>query len=178
MSDASTSETPSPRELVAAYGPRVFGLHVRLIGRRDVAEDLTQETLVRALGGLASYQPEGKFRAWIFRIALNVARDWIRRRGRQPATGGDPEGGPAPGPADTQAERPEAPLEGRERAALVGEALERLPVPDREVLLMRYYGDLAFKEIAEATGEPLGTVLARAHRALKKLGDLLPADLT
>lgn len=179
MSDAATSETPSPRDLVAAYGPRIFGLHVRLIGRRDVAEDLTQETLLRALGGLASYRPEGKFQAWIFRIALNVARDWIRRRPREPVTGTDPEpDGPPAGRSAAAPDRPEAALEERERAARVEAALARLPVPDREVLLMRYYGDLAFKDIAEATGEPLGTVLARAHRALKKLGDLMPADLT
>ncbi|MGB3086355.1 MAG: sigma-70 family RNA polymerase sigma factor, partial [Phycisphaerae bacterium] len=64
----------------------------------------------------------------------------------------------------------------RERTARLEAALARLPQPDREVILLRFYGELAFKEIAEATGEPLGTVLARAHRALKKLGNLIPEE--
>jgi RNA polymerase sigma-70 factor (ECF subfamily) len=63
-----------------------------------------------------------------------------------------------------------------ERARQVEAAIARLPQADREVLLMRFYGDLAFKDIARATGEPLGTVLARTHRALKKLGNLIPED--
>jgi RNA polymerase sigma-70 factor (ECF subfamily) len=163
-------------ELVAAYAQRVFGLHMRLIGRRDVAEDLTQETLLRALGGLKTYRPEGKFQAWIFRIAINLARDWIRRRGRDRATAFDADGEPPPAKAILAEGRPEADALRRERADQVGQALGRLADEDREVLLLRYYGELAFKDIARATGEPLGTVLARAHRAIRKLGELLPAD--
>jgi RNA polymerase sigma-70 factor (ECF subfamily) len=62
----------------------------------------------------------------------------------------------------------------RDRRRRVEAVLARLPEADREVLLLRYYGDMAFKDIAQATGEPLGTVLARAHRALKKLGNIIP----
>lgn len=163
-------------ELVAAYAQRVFGLQMRLIGRRDVAEDLTQETLVRALGGLKAYRPEGKFQAWIFRIAINVARDWIRRRGQTRVAGFDADAEPPPAKSTLAEVRPEAGALRRERAADVEKALVRLSPGDREVLLLRFYGELAFKDIAHATGEPLGTVLARAHRALKKLGELLPAD--
>ena len=170
----SAGDSEAPRLLVARYGPRVFGLHMRLVGKRDVAEDLTQETLLRALAGLKTYRPEGKFQAWLFRIAINVARDWIRRRPHEPASGLDPEGEPVA--TKSAVASADADLLGRERTAKVEQTLARLPVADREILSLRFYGELSFKEIARATGEPLGTVLARAHRALRKLGELLPTD--
>ena len=157
---------------LAAYAPRVYGLLVRMVGNRDTAEDLTQETLLRAFRALETYRPEGKFRAWIFRIASNQARDWIRRQGREVHR--DIE---ADDPPVTTETAPDAGAIARERARRVEQALARLALPDREVLLLRYYGNLTFKNIALATREPLGTVLARAHRALKKLGSLIPEDI-
>jgi len=167
MSD-SPDEPETLQDRLLACAPRIYGLLVRMVGRRDVAEDLMQETLLRAFRGLDAYRPEGKFRAWLFRIAANQARDWIRRRPRQTPVPTDPR--PA---ADAP---PDGPALARERARGVEQALARLAEDDRKVLLMRYYGDMTFKEIARATGEPLGTVLARAHRALKKLGRLIPED--
>ena len=140
-----------------------------MVGKRDVAEDLMQETMLCAFRNLDTYRPEGKFRAWVFRIAVNQARDWLRRRKRAPVTVPD-DGPPA---ADAP---PDADALARERAQRVEQALERLPEADREVLVMRYYGEMTFKTIAQATDEPLGTVLARAHRALRKLGNLIPED--
>jgi len=161
-------------QLLVSFGPRVYGLLFRLVGRPDVAEDLMQETLLRAFRSLDTYRPEGKFQAWIFRIAVNLARDWIRRRHREPSSSLDDELEPNVAAPSEKSPRPEASMVTGERSRRVEEAMARLPTADREVLLLRYYGDLAFKDIAEATGEPLGTVLARAHRALKKLGDLIP----
>jgi RNA polymerase sigma-70 factor (ECF subfamily) len=161
-------EPENLQDLLVASAPRVYGLLFRMVGRRDVAEDLMQETLLRAYRGLDAYQPEGKFRAWLFRIAANQARDWIRRQKRRPLVTDEPH---------AVAEMPpEADAVARERAGRVNQALARLAEPDREILLMRYYGNMTFKEIAQANGEPLGTVLARAHRALKKLGEMIPED--
>lgn len=165
----SPDEPENLQDLLVAYAPRVYGLLLRIVGRRDVAEDLMQETLLRAFRGLESYQPEGKFRAWVFRIAVNQARDWIRRRRHQAPLPDDPRPA-ADAPVD-------APVLARERARRVEQALARLSDADREVLLMRYYGNMTFKDVAQATGEPLGTVLARAHRALKKLGGMIPEDI-
>jgi len=164
------ADPENPRSLLVSCAPRVYGLLVHMVGRRDVAEDLMQETMVHALRGLDAYRPEGKFRAWVFRIAVNQARDWVRRQKRVagPVLNDPPPATHAP---------PDGKAVSRERAGRVAQALARLPDPDREVLLMRYYGDLTFKAIAQATGEPIGTVLARAHRALKKLGSLLPEEI-
>ncbi len=173
--NAWPTDTEAQRQLVASYAPRVFGLMLRMVAHRETAEDLTQEALMKAVGALARYRPEGKFEAWLFRIAANTARDWIRRRGRQPTLGLDP-ADPAPPEAAVDHGGPADPLTARERHKAVREALAALPAPDREVLSLRYYGELSFKEIAATTGEPLGTVLARAHRALKKLAALMPPE--
>jgi len=166
--------TEAYRQRLVAFAPRVYGLLVRLVGHRETAEDLTQETLLRAFRGLRTYRPKGKFRAWLFRIATNAARDWLRRQPREPALGLEMERDAWPRGKGENHLPPESSLVRSERAAAVEDALARLPEPDRQVLLLRFYGELAFKEVAKVTGEPLGTVLARAHRALKKLADLMP----
>jgi len=171
-----TSEPEDPEALLASFAPRVYGLLLRLVGRPDVAEDLMQETMLRAYRSFDTYRPEGKFQAWIFRIAVNVARDWIRRRRREPSTSIEAEGDPLGRSTPAIHVPPDARMDRGERACRVEQALARLPEADREILLMRYYGELPFKDIARATGEPLGTVLARAHRALAKLGNLIPED--
>ena len=172
-----TGDSPDVERLLVSFAPRVYGLLLRMVGRPDVAEDLMQETLLRAFRSRGTYRPEGKFRAWIFRIAVNLARDWIRRRPRQRAFALGDDGDETSAPLTPAADSPpDADALRRERARWVEQALARLPNADREVLLMRYYGDLTFKAIAQATGEPLGTVLARAHRALKKLGDMIPGE--
>jgi RNA polymerase sigma-70 factor (ECF subfamily) len=169
--DSSDLET-----LLVTFAPRVYGLLFRLVGRTDVAEDLMQETMLRAFRSLGTYRPEGKFRAWVFRIAVNLARDWIRRQPREPSVSLDDGEDPPVAVSLRTMAPPDASMGRREGSNRVEAAIARLSAPDREVLLLRYYGDLAFKDIARTTGEPLGTVLARAHRALKKLGDLLPED--
>jgi len=169
-------DSGSLQTLLVAFAPRVYGLLFRLVGRADVAEDLMQETMLRAFRGLDAYRPEGKFRAWVFRIAVNLARDWIRRQPREPAVSLDDNEEPPVARSLRAMDPPDGAMARREGSKRVEVALARLSAADREVLLLRYYGELAFKDIAQTTGEPLGTVLARAHRALKKLGELLPED--
>jgi RNA polymerase sigma-70 factor (ECF subfamily) len=174
MTDRGGDSEDIEQQLVAA-APRVYGFLIRLVGRPDVAEDLMQETMLRAFRSLETYLPEGKFHAWVFRIATNLARDWIRSRKRRPVTGLEDDSDALPATLRGDA-RPEAGLVRSEQAQAVEMAVAQLSDADREVLLMRYYGELPFKEIARATGEPLGTVLARAHRALAKLGDLVSEE--
>jgi len=169
-----TGDSSDIETLLVTFAPRVYGLLFRLVGRPDVAEDLMQETMLRAFRSLGTYRPEGKFRAWVFRIAVNLARDWIRRQPREPSVSLDDGEDPPVAVSLRTIAPPDASMGRREGSKRVETAIARLSEADREVLLLRYYGDLAFKDIARTTGEPLGTVLARAHRALKKLGELLP----
>jgi RNA polymerase sigma-70 factor (ECF subfamily) len=130
-----------------------------------------QQTWLSVLEHLDRFDPDhcaGGFKAWLFRIATNKANDHWRSRGREKVA---KEGlrlvtdelHPAAG------ER----LEGAEQEEKLRRAIERLPEPQRQVLILRYYSNLKFVEIAEILGCPLNTALGRVHKALIKLRQLM-----
>ena len=161
--------------LVNAYSPRVFGLLYRLTGSPESAEDLLQETFLRVVRTIDEYEHGGKFEQWLFRIAANLARDRARQlRRRGPTRGLESESGEAALEGISAASAPAGPAESllrREDGERLAAALARLAQPEREILLLRHFADLSFKEIAELLEVPLGTALARAHRALQRLRD-------
>lgn len=166
---ASRGDEASWRELVARYARRVFALARSRCRDADMAEEITQSVFAtvaqKISGGL--YLEQGRFESWLFRIAMNRLRDNARRARTRPASQ-EPEAldrHEARGPAG-----PEAPAEALEdlRAAML-----RLPDADREVIELRHHGGLSFKQIADLLEEPLGTLLARHHRALRKLKELM-----
>lgn len=164
--------------LVELYSPRVFGLVYRLTGSRDAAEDLLQETFLRVVRVIGEYEHVGKFEAWLFRIAANLARDRARKRHRRGESGvhDDASGAASAGPAPAVADEPAQALEQREAGERLAAGLQRLPDADREIILLRHYSELSFREIADLLRVPLGTALARAHRALQRLRRELNAE--
>ena len=142
----------------------------RLAGTQ-AAEELHQQTWLSVLDHLDRFDPTtagGGFKAWLFRIATNKANDHWRSRGRERVakeglrlvTGGLH---PAAGQR----------LEGAEQEERLRRAIELLPEAQRQVLVLRYYSNLKFVEIAEILGCPLNTALGRAHKALIKLRQLM-----
>ncbi|MFO0971976.1 MAG: sigma-70 family RNA polymerase sigma factor [Phycisphaerae bacterium] len=172
---AQNRESTAFDALVDRYGGRVFGFVFRITASRDAAEDLTQEVFLRVVRMIGRYQDDGRFEAWLFRIAANLVRDRgrrSRRTGHAVELGGSERGDgldARPGPSVS----PAAGLETREDLDRMSRALAALPEAEREVILMRHFSDLSFKEIADAMGTPLGTALARAHRGLAKLRELM-----
>jgi len=161
-------------ELVDCYSPRLFGFFYRNFARHDVAEDLVQETFLRLVRMIREYREEGRFEAWLFRIAGNLARDRVRREAAEPSTESELEANSLVDLRISGASTTE-PYEGEELDR-VQKGLDRLPTAEREVILMRHYGNLSFAEIAEYCDAPLGTVLARSHRGLAKLREWLEPD--
>lgn len=160
--------------LVQMYSQRVYGLLYRLTGSRETAEDLLQETFLRVVRTIEGYEHDGRFEAWLFRIAANLARDHARRARRWGNSGGPAarygegfEGKLAETPSPVA--EPRQCLSAAEDAERLQACLARLPETDREILLLRHFADLPFREIAEMLGIPVGTALARAHRALARL---------
>ncbi len=149
-------------------------------GDPDLAEEMTQSCFCTVASKLSdgSYLELGKFEAWLFRIAVNRLRDEKRRQRRQAtpvehaslAALADEQLSSGRAADSSQASAASLRLE---RLAVVQEAVRSLPPADIELLQMRHFGGLAFRQIADALGQPLGTVLARHHRALKKLRELL-----
>jgi RNA polymerase sigma-70 factor (ECF subfamily) len=178
LARAGQHDADALAQLVERFHARVYGLLVRMTGSRDLADDLTQETFLRLVRVIADYEHDGRFEAFLFRIAANLARDHLRRRQRRgPGVSLDgPDGGagdevrsPLPSPAERATQR--------EAGARLAAALERLPPADREIIALRHYAELPFRDIAALLGVPLGTALARAHRALQRLrGELADLD--
>ena len=167
--------------LVALYSPRVFGLLLRMTGSRETAEDLLQETFLRMVRTIPEYQHDGRFDAWLFRIAANLARDHRRKSRRRGVAvridqAEDNLSFVSREPADVRQIRPDAEVMTRESRQRVQEMLQALPDAEREIILLRHFAELPFREIAEMLGVPLGTALARAHRALKKLRELMDSE--
>jgi RNA polymerase sigma-70 factor (ECF subfamily) len=134
------------------------------------ADDLLQETYLKALKGFASFQEGTNFRAWIYRILRNTfltSRAGLSTKMTDPLDLEDASTTPA------EADTPETLLLARADRQAVQDALGRLPVPFREVILLCDLEEMSYQEIAEALGIPLGTVMSRLSRARKSMRELL-----
>lgn len=170
---AAGGEERAWRRILEWFGRRVFALVQARCRNATMAEEITQSVFATVAAKLpvGGYTEQGKFEAWLFRIAMNRVRDEARRTRRQ-AVPVDPEQFAGVGArGGTREEGSEGDELNKLRAAL-----ERLPEADREVVELRHHGELSFKQLAELLEEPIGTLLARHHRALAKLRALMEED--
>ncbi|MDZ4862378.1 MAG: sigma-70 family RNA polymerase sigma factor [Gemmatimonadota bacterium] len=168
------------RELIRRYERPVFSLILRMVRDRQLAEDLSQETFIKAMNAIATYRPEFKFSSWIFKIANNAAIDQLRRRSVQTLS---LDGAPnATTPDEIEAtvlqvgDRSEsalAVLEARELGSSIERAIGQLRPEYRSCILLRHVEGLAYEEIAQLLDLPLGTVKTYIHRARHELRDSL-----
>ncbi|HMV31959.1 MAG TPA: sigma-70 family RNA polymerase sigma factor [Gemmatimonadales bacterium] len=168
------------RELIRRYERPVFSLILRMVRDRQLAEDLAQETFIKALNAIGSYRPEFKFSSWIFKIANNAAIDQLRRRevdtlsidGAPNATSADDIEATALQVGD-KGETPLAELEARELGTHIERAIAQLRPEYRSCIMLRHVEGLAYEEIAQLLDLPLGTVKTYIHRARHELRDML-----
>jgi len=153
------------------YASTVLGISVKVVGDQALAEDVLQETFWRVWQSAATYQSQrGSFTSWLFRIARNLAIDAYRRRNVRPqaissANGSDPILDETADPNTDVAEQAQSMMKNRQ----IRKALAALPGVQRQVIEMAYFYGMTRQEIAEATGEALGTIHTRARLALQKL---------
>jgi RNA polymerase sigma-70 factor (ECF subfamily) len=164
------------RELVRRYERPVFSLIFRMVRDRELAEDLTQETFIKALNALASYRPEFKFSSWIFKIANNAAIDQLRRREVDTLSLDGSPSAETPDAVEATAlqvgskgETPLDELEAREIGTAIEGAIGKLRPEYRACILLRHVEGLAYEEISEQLNLPLGTVKTYIHRARNEL---------
>ena len=157
------------RTLVEVFSPRVFALVRAQCRDEELAKEITQSTFCTIATKLADYDEVGRFESWLMRIAMNRLRDEMRRRKRHARPASESTLVGLAGEVDPPDRADERGLpEGDLRTAI-----ERLPDADREILYLRHVGGLSFKQLAEALKTPMGTLLARHHRALKKVREML-----
>jgi RNA polymerase sigma-70 factor (ECF subfamily) len=157
-------------ELIELYQHRLLRYLLFLTGKREVAEDLFQETWMRVLLRGAQYNGKARFDTWLFTIARNLVIDLSRKR-TMASLDEMSEGGEDDRPLEIAMSGP-SPLEqfqSREDCAEVGEVLLKLEPNYREVLVLRFYEELSLEEIAVVTKAPLSTVKSRLYRGLAAL---------
>ena len=163
-------DAESFNQLILRWERPIYALAYRVIGREEDARDVCQETFLRAFRALPGFKGQAKFSSWLYRIALNLCRDWIRRQRRAPVMQ-MPEG-VEPGEliAETgPVESIEDLVSRRQLSALVEQAMALLPEEQRTAIILKEYHGMTFQEIADMQGCPLSTVKTRLYQGLTVL---------
>jgi RNA polymerase sigma-70 factor (ECF subfamily) len=179
---AQGGDVESFNQLILRWERPIYALAYRVIGREEDARDVCQDAFLRAYRALPGFKGQAKFSSWLYRIALNLCRDWIRRQRRAPVSqlpeDTDPgelaaEAGPVESIEDLVARR--------ELSAIVEEAMSELSEEQRTAIILKEYHGMTFQEIADMQGCPLSTVKTRLYqglsllrRRLEQQGQLVP----
>jgi RNA polymerase sigma-70 factor (ECF subfamily) len=156
-------------ELVRRWERRIFALAYGMLGREEDARDATQETFLAAFRNLRGFRGEAKVSSWLHRIAVNQCLTRQRRAKVRNEAALDKEEDGAAQFAVPLAQSPANVVEERQRTAAVRRALGGLPVELRQIVVMKEFEELTFREIAEALDLPLSTVKSRLYTGLKQL---------
>jgi RNA polymerase sigma-70 factor (ECF subfamily) len=157
-------------QLILRWERPIYALAYRTIGREEDARDIVQDTFLRAYRALPGFKGQAKFSSWLYRIALNLCRDWARKQRRTP-TVGMPEGVDVAELASEQGpvESIEDLVARREMSRAVAQAMTQLPDEQRTAIILKEYHGLTFQEIADLQGCPLSTVKTRLYQGLSVL---------
>ena len=163
-------DADSFNQLILRWERPIYALAYRTIGREEDARDVCQETFLRAFRALPRFRGQAKFSSWIYRIALNLCRDWIRRERRT---------GFVQPPEDVDllamvaAEEPSESIEDlvarKDQIRAVERAMALLPEEQRTAIVLKEYHGMTFQEIADLMGCPLSTVKTRLYQGLSVL---------
>ena len=167
---ALTGDAEAFGEIVRRWERRIFALTFGMLGREEDARDATQETFLAAFRCLRGFRGEAKVSSWLHRIAVNQCITRQRRaKVRNEAALDDEEEKDASSFAAPREISPARVVEGRERSIAVRRAVNSLPVELRQVIVMKEFEELTFREIADALELPLSTVKSRMYTALRQL---------
>jgi len=163
-------DADSFNQLIVRWERPIYALAYRVIGRDEDARDVVQETFLRAFRALPGFKGQAKFSSWLYRIALNLCRDWIRRQKRTPVVAA-PEGVDVVELAAEQGpvESIEDLVARNQLSESVAVAMQKLPEEQRTAIILKEYHGLTFQEIADLQGCPLSTVKTRLYQGLSVL---------
>jgi RNA polymerase sigma-70 factor (ECF subfamily) len=153
-------------EFFDRYAGRLLAYLAGMVGERSAAEDLVQETMLRVFRHIDRYQERGAFKAWVFRIATNLALTELRRRRYVAADSLDPGVLEIPDPKSPD---PQELWESGDRDRMVRDALATLADDQRAVILLRLRQGMGIQDIARTLCVPEGTIKSRIHHAVRKL---------
>jgi len=167
---ALTGDAEAFSEIVRRWERRIFALTYGMLGREEDARDATQETFLAAFRNLRGFRGEAKVSSWLHRIAVNQCISRQRRsKVRSEAALDDEQEKHASSFVTPVSYSPARVAEGRQETLAVRRAINSLPVELRQVVVMKEFEELTFREIADALNLPLSTVKSRLYTALKQL---------
>ncbi|MHC4750211.1 MAG: RNA polymerase sigma factor [Planctomycetota bacterium] len=152
-------------QVVDIYARRCYGYFYRLTGKNDISDELLSELFVKLVEKIGSYKG-GSFEGWLFKIASNIFHDHLRSKQRRKKL-------LEVRKTELESEISEPKQSDDEQIDKLQKQLRKLDTDTRELMMLRFYSELSFKEIAKIRSEPIGTTLAKMHRGLKKLRDLM-----
>ena len=163
-------DVDSFNQLILRWERPIYALAYRVIGREEEARDVCQEAFLRAYRALPGFKGQAKFSSWLYRITLNLCRDWIRKQRRQPVSQlpedvDIDEVAAATGPVESIEDL----VARRELSAVVEKAMTHLPEEQRTAIILKEYHGMTFQEIADLQGCPLSTVKTRLYQGLSVL---------
>ncbi len=159
------------RALFERYAPVLMRLTARHLRSDELAREVVQQTFFKLHAARRDFRQGARLRPWVFTIAMNLVREHYRRAGRRKEIDFDEARVPI-------VERERGPIEGKQRVALLRAAVARLPDGQREVVELHWFEERPFAEVAEILGSTEGAVRVRAHRAYKRLKELLAGELS
>jgi len=167
---AQGGDIESFNQLIVRWERPIYALAYRVIGKEEDARDVCQDAFLRAYRALPGFKGQAKFSSWLYRIALNLCRDWIRRQRRAPVS-------QLPEDMDAiELASEKGPVESiedlvarRELSAIVEEAMSELSEEQRTAIILKEYHGMTFQEIADMQGCPLSTVKTRLYQGLSLL---------
>jgi RNA polymerase sigma-70 factor (ECF subfamily) len=167
---AQGGDVESFNQLIVRWERPIYALAYRVIGKEEDARDVCQDAFLRAYRALPGFKGQAKFSSWLYRIALNLCRDWIRRQRRAPVSQlpediDASELAAAAGPVESIEEL----VARRELSAIVEEAMSVLSEEQRTAIILKEYHGMTFQEIADMQGCPLSTVKTRLYQGLSLL---------
>jgi RNA polymerase sigma-70 factor (ECF subfamily) len=152
-------------QLVDMYAQRCYGYFYRLTGSKELSDDLLGELFVKVVGNIRSFKG-GCFEGWLFKVASNVFHDHLRKKQKERKALEALE-------KQVEADPIEVKASDGEQIDKLQMQLEKLDGETRELIMLRFYSELSFKEMAELRGEAVGTTLSKVHRGLKRLRELM-----
>ena len=163
-------DVESFNQLILRWERPIYALAYRVIGREEDARDVCQEAFLRAFRALPGFKGQAKFSSWLYRITLNLCRDWIRRQRRAPVSQMPEDVDALEFAAETgPVESIEDLVARRELSSVVEEAMALLPEEQRTAIILKEYHGMTFQEIADMQGCPLSTVKTRLYQGLSVL---------
>ncbi len=158
-------------KLIEAFQGPVYNLAYRMLNNSGEAEEAAQEAFIRAWTKLDMYDPKRKFSTWLLSITSNYCIDQIRKR-RALLLSIDEPLPPHPALTSDKAKGPEAQMASSEQQDLVQELLQELPEEYRTAVILRYWQEMSYEEIAETTGSTISAIKSRLFRARKQLAEI------